>query len=179
MVFSFTTASLKSIDLGNPSESSELSVLGSDRISGIGFDLFTNNLYYTSYDDEIIYKIDKDGSNLEEYFNPMDFGISSFNVGTLAGFSFLDIPSSTNNASLNLDINLFPNPSTGNLNINLGESGNFSLECYNMLGQLIHQMDNLDIQNSLSLDLEKGTYLIKITNKDNKRSTTRKINVVN
>ena len=68
---------------------------------------------------------------------------------------------------------IYPNPSKGNFNIIFDDSyGNNSVEIFSLLGQKVFEKNNMQ-NNSISVtNLQKGTYLIKVT-KDSKSRTEK------
>jgi endonuclease I/chitodextrinase len=71
------------------------------------------------------------------------------------------------------DYKIYPNPSNGNFNIIFDDTtGVYAVEIYTVLGQKVFEKNNLQ-SSSLSLgQLQKGTYLVKVT-KDSKSSTEK------
>jgi len=61
-------------------------------------------------------------------------------------------------------VSIFPNPSTGILNINLPQSNkNYTIEMYSMLGELIERFNNLrEGATKLDLSENKGLFFIKV-----------------
>ena len=78
--------------------------------------------------------------------------------------------------------NVFPNPATNNLNIeiNLKNSQNLSLNISNLLGQIIY-FENFNLSQGNHIikmsvrSLQKGIYLLSVSNSDNLISVTKKI----
>lgn len=74
------------------------------------------------------------------------------------------------------NLNLFPNPSTGMVNVSVDENmDNAIVEVYNTLGQLSHteRMNGNRLEMNLN-DLNKGIYIIRITDKDQKQVSLSK-----
>jgi chitodextrinase len=71
------------------------------------------------------------------------------------------------------DYKIYPNPSNGNFNIIFDDTnGVYAVEIFTVLGQKVFEKNNLQ-SSSLSLgQLQKGTYLVKVT-KDSKSSTEK------
>jgi ligand-binding sensor domain-containing protein len=57
---------------------------------------------------------------------------------------------------LELEVNVYPNPSTGIVNIQIAKQGTFTLKVYNSNGQEVYQ--NSKATGSMELDLPKGIY---------------------
>ncbi len=87
-----------------------------------------------------------------------------------------------NTAAAELQISVYPNPSTGNCYVKLPEgfANNSSISVVNMLGQEMMFLNNVQAGNEIQeLDLthlEAGMYVIRIKNKDN--INARKIQVI-
>jgi hypothetical protein len=74
------------------------------------------------------------------------------------------------------EFNIFPNPSSGSINIELGnlQPGDKKIEIYDALGKLVSQQDVSDTKDTIAIDLnEKGIYLVKVIVEG--RVTTKKI----
>jgi len=74
----------------------------------------------------------------------------------------------TNNISLVNGTSIFPNPSNGEVNVNLGNLKEASIKVYNITGQLIYKKD--DIHSSIhkfQLSEFPGVYLIEINSQGN------------
>jgi hypothetical protein len=74
----------------------------------------------------------------------------------------------------NLEYNIFPNPSSGTINIELGEQGEFSVEISDIIGKSIY---NNIIKTNTNIDingLDTGVYFVTISN-ENKSNTTKLI----
>ena len=74
------------------------------------------------------------------------------------------------------DFTIYPNPSKGNFNINFDNSNrDYSIEIFSLLGQMVFKKENTRSSSVSVTNLQKGTYLVKIT-KDSK-SITKKIEI--
>jgi len=74
----------------------------------------------------------------------------------------------------NLEYNIFPNPSSGSINIELGEQGEFNVEISDIIGKSIY---NNIIKTNTNIDingLDTGVYFVTISN-ENKSNTTKLI----
>jgi PKD repeat protein len=72
------------------------------------------------------------------------------------------------NLNRNLGIQIYPNPNTGNFNIEIIESkGKSYLEIYNQVGQTLYIKELVQSLNTLDLKLANGMYLIRVTNGEN------------
>jgi hypothetical protein len=91
------------------------------------------------------------------------FGTGAFNFTLVRGYyENIALPSSIDvvNQTEQLDLKLFPNPTTGIINLEAPLTG--SLEIFNTLGQVL-QTKQLEEEQQLNLnDFENGTYFIKI-----------------
>lgn len=87
-----------------------------------------------------------------------------------------DSTASVANNQLNTFINVYPNPSTGNLTIDLnGLSGTFKYEVINLLGQRV--ISDMLTQSKTTLNisnLENNIYVLKITNTTTEQSKIQK-----
>ncbi len=63
------------------------------------------------------------------------------------------------------DILVYPNPNTGQFNINF--NGVYNLKIYNSNGQLIKSINNLSYQSQIDINVDAGLYILQIENKDN------------
>lgn len=63
--------------------------------------------------------------------------------------------------TLNLDFNIYPNPSKGIFNIDFKESAR--IDIYDINGKLVYQADKID-NNEISLELQRGLYFIMLKN---------------
>lgn len=84
---------------------------------------------------------------------------------------------STNDETLGSGILIYPNPSAGNLNIDLGELSRAQFEIYNLIGQRIYTKTLNTGLNNLQVSLSNGVYLVVITNEN--KSYSRKLVVRN
>lgn len=74
------------------------------------------------------------------------------------------------------DFTIYPNPSKGNFNINFDNSNrDYTIEIFSLLGQMVFKKENTRSSSVSVTNLQKGTYLVKIT-KDSK-SITKKIEI--
>jgi len=91
------------------------------------------------------------------------FGTGAFNFTLVRGYyENIALPSSMNitTSSTELDLQIYPNPTTGIINLEAPLTGN--LEIFNTLGQVL-QTKQLEEEQQLNLnDFENGTYFIKI-----------------
>ena len=72
------------------------------------------------------------------------------------------------------DFKIYPNPSNGDFNIIFDETnGKHSVEIFSLLGQKVFEKNNMESSSISVTNLQKGTYVIKVT-KDS-RSRTEKI----
>ncbi|MFE3866543.1 endonuclease [Flavobacterium sp. LS2P90] len=72
----------------------------------------------------------------------------------------------------NSDFKMYPNPSNGNFSIDNSNKA-FSVEIYNILGQKVFERKNADGSNLSVTNLNKGVYLVKIT--DDSKSLIKKL----
>jgi endonuclease I/chitodextrinase len=93
------------------------------------------------------------------------------NLGSrMANTETKEIISTTN------DFRIYPNPSNGNFNINFDNAkGDYSIEIYSLIGQKVFEKENTRSVTISAPNLQKGTYLVKIT-KDSK-TITKKIEI--
>lgn len=70
------------------------------------------------------------------------------------------------------DFKMYPNPSNGNFSIDNSNKA-FSVEIYNVLGQKVFEIKNADGSNLSVTNLNKGVYLVKIT--DDTKSLIKKL----
>ena len=72
------------------------------------------------------------------------------------------------------EFNIYPNPSNGNVKINLENSNEkYSVQVFSILGQKVFEKEYTNSSSAAVNNLQKGVYLVKITN-DNK-SVTKKL----
>jgi hypothetical protein len=82
-------------------------------------------------------------------------------------FEITVLASSINNA-VSEDIDVYPNPTTGMLNINFENTQNREIEIVNLTGQTIKQINSENEKIELDLsDLAKGTYFVRIRAEEN------------
>ncbi|MBS1652365.1 MAG: S8 family serine peptidase [Bacteroidetes bacterium] len=66
------------------------------------------------------------------------------------------------NINANVDFLVFPNPSSGNITVQCG--GEFNVQIYNNIGQIIYSKNNLTNETAITLDtIAKGIYFIKVS----------------
>jgi len=70
------------------------------------------------------------------------------------------------------DFKMYPNPSNGNFSIDNSNKA-FSIEIYNILGQKVFERKNADGSNLSVTNLNKGVYMVKIT--DDSKSLIKKL----
>lgn len=99
-----------------------------------------------------------------------DFG--SQEATTFSNFNVLSL----NENSLATELVLYPNPSTGIVNVSNTKGSHLNYEIYNVLGQVISKGNN---QNTLfSVDLSNantGLYFVKFVDSETNRTTTKKL----
>lgn len=73
-------------------------------------------------------------------------------------------------------LSIYPNPSSGQVNLKLDASGSYEVEVYDLLGMNVMQADFMGTSKELQLNhLSDGQYLIKLTNTQTQKSTTQKV----
>ncbi len=75
--------------------------------------------------------------------------------------------------TINLDgsVNLYPNPTTSNVNLNLKNTADIlSVEVLDVLGQVISTTKTINENNTIVLPEAKGVYFVKVTDKANKNN---------
>ena len=75
----------------------------------------------------------------------------------------------------NLTYNLYPNPSTGIINLSFDTKSNFDIEISNMIGQVVYVEQFDGSKTRLNLDLVSGTYTIRITDVENNSVSVKKL----
>ncbi len=112
--------------------------------------------------------------------NPFGDTLTSFAVGAapLAG-SFYTFTSSCTPVGINnntvKEINIYPNPTTGTLNITNAE--NADVYVYNILGEVVASINNAAPFSTIDMsELSEGTYIVKILT--DKNVITKKINLI-
>ena len=71
------------------------------------------------------------------------------------------------------DFKIYPNPSNGDFNIVFDDTnGTHSIEIFSLLGQKVFEKNNIESSSISVMNLQKGTYLIKVT-KDSKSRTEK------
>jgi 1,4-alpha-glucan branching enzyme len=64
---------------------------------------------------------------------------------------------------MNNNIQLFPNPSTGNVSFSGLQGGNYNVNCYDMIGNLVRQFSvSAESKNIQLNDMDNGLYIIRI-----------------
>jgi len=104
-------------------------------------------------------------------------------------FASATLTSVENELTNDFDINIYPNPATTDISIELSikESGNYNLSIYDMMGdlqnELINEYFNLGLfkfnsklQNNKGNSLSNGVYLLQL--KSGNRTISKKINVI-
>lgn len=72
-----------------------------------------------------------------------------------------------------LHVNVFPNPTLGQLNVQLEKNDNYTLHILNTLGQVILSQA-ADMQTTIDLkDINSGIYFLKVMDKNHTLYTTR------
>ncbi len=74
---------------------------------------------------------------------------------------------------------VYPNPSTGELNIYLSSGDIYSIQIFNLLGQLVFKESDLKLKTTVLIDKEKlanGTYILLLENKVTGKIERKKIN---
>lgn len=115
-----------------------------------------SSVYYNCFDFQTDGKLIVGGS-----LNPKGVGIARFGNPSLSNSDF----------ELTKNTNVFPNPSTGIVNIKLENTAKASIKVYDLQGKLVQEKKNI-IQNT-TLNLPKGLFLILI--EQNNQKTTRKV----
>ncbi len=122
-------------------------------------ELSENNISY--------YYTDKDESlNLDEFYQYKIVAVYSDGCSAESESIFVKPQPSSINDNLN-NISIYPNPATDIVNIKGNDIQ--SVEVYNVLGQIIEVIDNIDVNNLTinTSNYSNGTYLIKITTNSN------------
>jgi endonuclease I/chitodextrinase len=98
----------------------------------------------------------------------------SYAVDTCSNFGSRIATKSTKTTAIvdNSDFKMYPNPSNGNFSIDNSNKA-FSIEIYNVLGQKVFEIKNADGSNLSITNLNKGVYLVKIT--DDSKSLIKKL----
>ena len=108
------------------------------------------------YSNGYLNQLDTVESKIENnFFNPTFQQIMDNECSTTP----LDLTENNTSGSITLS----PNPTTGNLNLNFGESDYKRIRIINQLGQVVHQKNNIPGSTySLYLDVPEGVYTIEI-----------------
>ncbi len=104
-------------------------------------------------------------------YDPSD----SYNNKLYAFNTCIDVPSGTTgiNSIGENDIEIYPNPSNGLININISNPPTkTSVLVYNLLGEMVFQSQNIVQSNTLNLALNSGIYFITIVS-DHSKSTQK------
>jgi endonuclease I/chitodextrinase len=98
----------------------------------------------------------------------------SYAVDTCSNFGSRIATKSTKTTAIvdNSDFKMYPNPSNGNFSIDNSNKA-FSIEIYNVLGQKVFEIKNADGSALSVTNLNKGVYLVKIT--DDSKSLIKKL----
>ncbi len=82
---------------------------------------------------------------------------------TLSSVDFVDIEE----YSLPNSISIYPNPTTGEININAGNLKSFDIKVFNEIGQMVYKKQDISSQYySLNLNTSPGIYMIEISSKE-------------
>jgi hypothetical protein len=111
-----------------------------------------------------------------QYYNPEGSRKTYFGMFISMGDEIADIQIRTTSVTDYQDLisNIYPNPATTRLTIDLNEAGNANVTIYNILGQAIIEETLNDISNSINIaELSSGLYFVKVN--QNGRNHTVKI----
>ncbi|WP_396184717.1 endonuclease [Flavobacterium sp.] len=98
----------------------------------------------------------------------------TFSIDTCNGLGSVSLGIASKESTDKLNFKIYPNPSKGNFNIIFNDSdGKHSVEIFSLLGQKVFGKNNTQSGSISVTNLQKGTYLIKVT-KDSK-SIVKKI----
>ena len=104
-------------------------------------------------------------------------GDAAYSNGTAAAIRMITGDAVSEIISLNennLDLNIYPNPSNGNVNIEIDENGDYLVQINDVVGKNIYS-NNINNNTSLNLEaLNKGIYFVTISNEE-KSNTTKLI----
>lgn len=75
------------------------------------------------------------------------------------------------------DLKIYPNPSNGLVNIEMMDGHN-QVEIYSVDGKLISKESHLIQGNSIEKTLERGTYIVRVTNENSQETEVKKIIVL-
>ncbi len=92
---------------------------------------------------------------------PGSGGNVSIDAITLSGAPVI---SGVKNTVSNDKISVYPNPSSGLVNIYMNNSNNARIEVYNMVGKLVHRKNVVNETETIDLSGQKGMYIIKVSN---------------
>ncbi|MDT8309306.1 MAG: T9SS type A sorting domain-containing protein, partial [Bacteroidales bacterium] len=80
-----------------------------------------------------------------------------------------DIGFYVNNVQIGIDepaannANIYPNPSTGTVTIELSSANKATVDVYGIAGNLVYTQELNDLNTTINLDVEKGYYIVKVT----------------
>ena len=79
------------------------------------------------------------------------------------------VPTSLNESLQVEYLNIFPNPTNGNINIIMEEEGLFSVQIFDLTGKLAFQKLNCDLSTQIDLaDIRNGLYMVVLTGNNKK-----------
>lgn len=76
-------------------------------------------------------------------------------------------PTSVNEISFSNDVNVFPNPTSGQFTVGSSQFAINKIEVYNSLGQIVLKQNTNSKQETVNLNAAKGVYSVKIYSGDN------------
>ena len=107
-------------------------------------------------------------------YNPIRYSKPAFWLALSIGDNYVEKIVSVADYTNNIVSNIYPNPATSRLTIDLNEVGRASVTIYNILGQTVLEETLQDISNNISIaDLSSGLYFVKVN--QNGKSHTVKI----
>ncbi|MEX2349449.1 MAG: T9SS type A sorting domain-containing protein [Flavobacteriaceae bacterium] len=130
---------------------------------------------FDDYGDGICCSVGNGNYSLETSGGTIIIDGGDFDASETIKFSNFNILSLNDN-SLDSEIALYPNPSTGIVNISNTSGSELNYEVYNVLGQVITKGDNAN--NLFSIDLSQNTsglYFVKLVDAQTNRATTKKL----
>lgn len=78
--------------------------------------------------------------------------------------------------NIGLNVSIFPNPTSELVNLTMENYQGFTLHLFDVSGKLLQQSNLTDIKTTVSLDVyPKGSYMLSLTNKENKKIKTYQI----
>jgi len=126
----------------------------------------TENVGHTVF--TLVYKAGSAGQKLNvslivevDKLAPGSGGNVSIDAITLSGAPVI---SGVKNTVSNDKISVYPNPSSGLVNIYMNNSNNARIEVYNMVGKLVHRKNVVNETETIDLSGQKGMYIIKVSN---------------